>query len=261
MPYLFFRDKLIKIANFAKEGKMFKNIVPITLDKFKNKKLRPIDSFDFAKRTHLSSIMINEFPKAASVYPIVFVEDKTQENDNPEFKPVILLSLEENTNYFISPEGKWESFYIPAIIKRYPFVLARTKDDDKFAICIDEDSHLLSEVEGEALILENGDASPLLERVKKYLGQLHQMAQLTTDFCRVLKDKYLLSPLKMQVREEKTIKNISGTYAVDAKRLNELKDSDFLELRNKNFLYPIYSHMTSISQIDRLVKLRDGRNV
>jgi predicted transcriptional regulator with HTH domain len=65
----------------------------------------------------------------------------------------------------------------------------------------------------------------------------------------------------MQVREEKTIKNISGTYAVDAKRLNELKDSDFLELRNKNFLYPIYSHMTSISQIDRLVKLRDGRNV
>ena len=65
---------------------------------------------------------MHEFARAAAVYPIVFVEDKTKD----AFRPVTLLGLDAGENLFVSESGKWEASYIPAIIRRYPFALANT---------------------------------------------------------------------------------------------------------------------------------------
>jgi hypothetical protein len=233
---------------------MFKNITPITKEKHEKIKVRPIDNFDFVKDTHIASVMVHEFSRAASTYPIVFLEDKA----NDKFVPVAMLGLQEGENLFIN-ENKWNASYIPAIIRRYPFALAKTSEDGRYTVCIDESSEFVNEEEGQTLF-DNGEPAEVMERVKKYLAELQQMETFTAEFCETMKHENMYTPLNMKVRVGSEIKNISGAYVINEERFNSLNDEKFLELRAKKYIPVIYSHLSSLAQIERLVKLSDQGN-
>ena len=233
---------------------MFKTIVPITLEKHKNKKIKPINNFEFAKGVHIASVMAHEFPKVSSVYPIVFIEDKA----NDEFKPVAMLGLEQGENLFLSEDAKkWNASYIPAIIRRYPFALAKSGEENRFTVCIDETSEFLNDSEGEALFNEDNTPAPTIEKVKQYLSELHQMDLFTSQFCHFLKENNLFTPLNMKVRVKNEMKNISGAYVINEERLNSLSDEKFIDIKNKRYLSVIYSHLSSLAQIERLLGFKD----
>lgn len=196
--------------------------------------------------------MAHEFSRAASIYPIVFLEDK----DNDVFKPTVLLGLEMGENLFVQ-DGKWNASYIPAIIRRYPFALAKSSDQDRFTVCIDDDSELVNEEDGQAMFDEKGEPTEVLERVKKYLGELQAMESFTEEFCRYMASNNMFTPLNMKVRLGNEIKNISGAYIINEERLNSLSDEKFLELRNKRYLPVAFSHLASLSQIERLLGFKD----
>lgn len=235
---------------------MFNKIVPLQKELHGNLKLERINSFSFAAGVHLTGLMAAEFSRAASNYPIVFIEDaKTY-----EFMPVALLGLQQGENLFVDADGRWDATYIPAIIRRYPFVLARTDEENRFSVCIDEDCPFLgTEGEGKALFTESGEPSEVTERVKRYLRELHQMEVVTKLLCKTLKEKYMFAPLNMQVREADTVKNISGAFVIHEQRLNNMSDFDFLELRHQNFLPAIFNHLASLGQIERLAQMRQRR--
>ncbi len=235
---------------------MFKKIVAVSKEAHSDLKITPITSFEFARGYHVASVMGAEFFRAASTYPIVFVEDQVTD----EFRPVVLLGLEPDENLFVDPSGKWEAAYIPAIIRRYPFALAKTDEDGRFTVCLDQESEFLSKDEGEPLFDEEGEPGKVLENVKKYLGGLQQMEQATQELCREFKEKNMFAPLNMRLREAEKLQNITGAYAVNEQRLGNLSDKEFLELRKKNVLPLIYSHLVSLTQVERLLKLRAQRN-
>ena len=199
---------------------MFKSIAPITIEKHKNVKVKQIDNFDFAKNVNMASIMVHEFSRAASIYPIVFVEDKEKDM----FKPVALFGFEEGENLFVDENSKWKSSYVPAIIRRYPFALANTE---------------------------------VMERVKKYLAELQQMDAFTDEFCKFMVSKNMFTPLNMKIRVSNEIKNISGAYIINEERLNTLSDETYLEMRTKKYIPVVYSHLSSLSQIERLMGFKD----
>jgi len=233
---------------------MFKKIVPLQREQHSSLKLQKINSFAFAAGVHLTGIMVAEFSRAAANYPIVFIEDQK----TYEFMPVALLGLQQGENLFVNDDGTWEASYIPAIIRRYPFVLARTNEENRFSVCIDEECSFFSkDGEGSALFKEDGEPSEVTERVKQYLRELHQMEVVTKLLCKTLKEKYMFAPLNMQVREADTVKNISGAFVVHEQRLNNLSDADFLELRHQNFLPAIFNHLVSLGQIERLAVKRN----
>ncbi len=231
---------------------MFKKITPLNSERHGALKLKQDNTFHFAGGTHVASIMTSEFYRAATTYPIVFVE----EPKNDEFRPVVLLGLQPKKNLFVNAEGKWEAIYIPAILRRYPFVLARTEEDGRFAVCVDEDSGFFSETEGQPLFDGEGQPGQLLENVKKYLAQLQQMDQVTQQFCQTLKEHNLFAPLNMRVRKAESVQNITGAYAINDKRMDALSDETFLEWRKQKILPLIYNHLFSLSNIERLVQLR-----
>jgi len=232
---------------------MFNNVVPITQEKHKDKKILPISDFSFAKNLNIAAIMLHEFSRAAALYPIVFLEDKELD----QFRPMVLMGLEQGENLHVSDDGKWKSSYIPAIIRRYPFTLARATKEGQFTVCIDDNSDLISTSEGQALFAENGEQGPVLERVKKYLGELQQMEHITKEFCKFVAEKNMFTPLNMRVRQADKIKNIAGCYVINEERLNNLSDERFLEFREKRYLAPVYAHLSSLGQIERLLKLKD----
>ncbi|TPE46979.1 SapC family protein [Maribrevibacterium harenarium] len=233
---------------------MFTKLTPINKENHANLKVKAIESFEFASKFHIASVMVHEFVRAASVYPIVFLEDKAQD----EFRPVTLLSLDAGENLFVDVNGKWQASYVPAIIRRYPFALAKNPEQDSFTVCVDEDSAYVGTEEGQPLFDENGEPTAVIENVKRYLGELQQMEAFTKAFCHFLSENNLFTPLNMRVRAADQIKNVTGCYVINEERLNNLSDKKFLEIKEKRYLAPIYSHLTSLSQIERLALLKQG---
>jgi len=234
---------------------MFEKLVPVNKEQHAAKKIKQIEGFAFASQFHIASLMTHEFVRAAAIYPVVFIEDKEQD----EFRPVALMGLDSGENLFVDESGKWQASYIPAIIRRYPFALARTDQEGQFTVCIDEGSALVSEEEGRPLFNESGEPTEVLENVKRYLGELQQMDQVTRAFCKYLSENNMLTPLNMRVRDNDRIKNIAGCYVINEERLNNLSDERFVEMRNRRYLPAIYAHLVSLAQIERLVTLKDGR--
>jgi len=242
---------------FLKKGSvMFKKLVPLNKDVHADVKIKSINSFDFAKEFHIASLMVHEFARAASVYPIVFLEDKK----NDSFRPVVLLGLDAGENVFVDAKGSWQASYVPAIIRRYPFALARVEDQpDQFTVCIDEEAAVVNKDEGQALFSEQGEPTEVIEKVKKYLGEMQQMELFTLAFTEYLSEHNLFTPLNMRVNYGGQVRNVTGCYVINEERLNNVSDKRFLELREKRYLAPIFSHLTSLSQIERLAMLKEGQ--
>lgn len=234
---------------------MFQKLVPVNAERHAKLKVKQVEGFAFATGFHIASVMLHEFVRAAAIYPIVFLEDKQKD----EFKPVALLGLDANENLFVDNDGKWQASYVPAIIRRYPFALAGSGQEGRFTVCIDEDSSLVSESEGNALFDDKGEPTQVIENVKRYLGELQQMDAITQAFCKFLAENNMLTPLNMRVRDHDRIRNITGCYVINEERLNNLSDEKFLEIRGKRFLPALYAQLVSLAQIDRLVQLKDAR--
>ena len=239
-----------------RRSKLFKKLVPVTKDSHKAFKIKPVNDFDFAANVHLASLMAHEFVRAASVYPIVFIEDGSD-----GFRPVALMGLVPDQNLFVDDDGKWKASYIPAIIRRYPFALAKLGDAEQYTVCLDEESSLFSEKgDGKPLFDKEGKPSEVIENVKKYLTELQQMDQFTTRFCSFLKEQNMFTPMNMRVVDQDQLKNITGCYVVNEERLNNLSDQSFLDVKQKNFLPVIYAHLVSLSQVERLSMLKSERS-
>lgn len=234
---------------------MYKNLVPVNISRHQGKKIKQIQGFGFAANFHIASVMVHEFARVAALYPVVFLEDKDQDS----FRPVVLMGLDENENLFVNSDGKWNSSYVPAIIRRYPFALANAGQEGKFTVCIDEGSELIDDNEGVPLFDDKGEAAPALENVKRYLGELQQMNAFTNEFCKYLVAHNMLTPMNMRVRHSDQIKNINGCYVINEERLNGLSVERFMELRDKSYLAAIYAHLLSLAQVERLVQLKDER--
>lgn len=237
---------------------MFKKLVPINKEQHGGLKVKAIDTFAFANNFHIASVMVHEFVRAASVYPIVFLEDKQAD----DFRPVVLMGLDAGENLFIDDDGKWQASYVPAIIRRYPFALAKISEEEgRYTVCIDEDSDFVSKTDGDALFDDNGEGTQVIENVKRYLGELQQMEMFTEQFCKFLSENNLFTPLNMRVRAADQIKNVTGCYVINEERLNNLSDDKFLDIKSRRYLAPIYSHLTSLAQIERLALLKSGEGL
>ncbi len=233
---------------------MFQRLVPVNKEVHAYKKIGDISSFEFASKVHIAYVTMQEFTRAASIFPIVFLEDKEKD----EFRPVAMLGLQPGQNLFVDAAGKWCASYVPAIIRRYPFALAPSTDG-QYVVCIDEASSLVSDTEGAAMFDAVGAPTQVIENVKRYLSELQQMEVLTRDFCGFLAEHNMFTPLNLQVREGGNTKNISGCYVINEERLNNLSDELFLAIKNKRYLPAVYAHLISLAQTERLVKLQDER--
>ncbi len=101
-------------------------------------------NFGFAKATNAVAITSTEFVAAMRNYPIVF--------SIKESHPLVVLGLEQE-NLFVDASGNWlDGRYVPAYIRRYPFVFIAHPDGKQFVLGIDKASALLEEGgEGRAL--------------------------------------------------------------------------------------------------------------
>jgi len=218
-------------------------------------KIKDSNDYQHAKDQQVVPLIVHEFSRASAEMPIVFVKNA----DTGEFQAVALLGLSQHENLFYSAD-KWLSPYLPALITHHPFALMPTQNDEnQLQMVLKEDSHLVSKTDGEALFDNKGNETEYLTKRKNALGHYFENNHITRAFTKALSDSSLLSQqnLSLDLNGEKIA--INGIYLVDEKALNTLSDEDFLELRKKGFLAPIYSHFSSLHQLSRLAQLKSEK--
>ncbi len=233
---------------------MFINVVPITEAQHRQVRIRPLTHYEFTRKLNLATVMVNELPQAAMLYPVTFI--KVGEGAEERYRLVAIFGLEAEQNLFLNAAGEWQAHYIPAILRRYPFALGQADaTGENYAICLDMASDLVNESEGEPLFAVAGGETPLMANVKKFLSELQQMEQLTQQFCQQLNELGLIRPLTLQLKQGDKSRNITGLFAVNEDALNNLADESFLKLRQQRALGLIYAHLASIANFNKLIRM------
>jgi hypothetical protein len=173
------------------------------------------------------------------------------------------VGLRDRQNLMVDAQGRWAGgTYVPAFARRYPFVLARTDNDDKLTVCIDEVYPGLSTERGEPLFNSDGSETPYLKRVLEFLQLFHAEAQRTAAFAARLKELGLLVPKVIHIDRGGERQSVNGVWIVDATKLRGIDDARVVELYRSGYLSWIEAHLLSLGSLSRLVaRLGDAAKV
>lgn len=227
---------------------------PVPLDKNTHKNLRVKQSdfdFTFAQKVHSVILAEVEFMPASRDYPIVFTR-----TEDGRVVPIALLGVRDAENLFVT-NGKWRpNTYIPAFVRRYPFIPAEA-DDEKLTVCIDDKYAGFSLDAGEPLFDEQGEPASLLNQAIALMQDYHAECKRTEQFTRMLGDLNLFKEVSIQIEmKDGTRFALSGVLMIDeTKWLKEVKCTDVWDLYIAGHLPSIYAHLFSQANLARLVDL------
>ena len=235
---------------------------PVPLDPAQHLKRRivPLADYSIARELHAVHITATEFPQAALEFPIVFVETGNSDGaGRPEMTPAALLGLSHGENLYVDG-GRWDARYIPASIRRYPFLTATLPGADGVNVLVDDAWIGFGEHAGEPLFEADATPAPALRRAMDFLERYAHEAERTRAFCERLRRLGVLKEMKA----EATLPNgqsisVDGFHTVDEDRLRAFPDDTVLELWRNGMLMLIQLHLVSLANIRHLVNRKAVR--
>ena len=217
-------------------------------------RVRPLNgNYRFAAATNSVPLAAVEFFDAAREYPIVFTE-----GDKPF--PTILTGVRNQENLLVGDDGSWQGRYVPAFVRRYPFVLSERADSKDFSVYIDEGYDGINAEGGERLFNDDGSHTLMFKQALEFLSQFQGEVERTSRFAERLKELDLLVSRRLEVkRPDDAPLVLQGFYVIDEARLQALDDTVLLGLARSGELAWIYAHLMSLSNVgilaDRLAKV------
>lgn len=234
----------------------YRDVVALSRERHKGWYIDADQGYAFSADSNSIYIAASEFGAVAREYAIVFARD-----GNGNAVPAAVLGLEKDQNLMIDKAGAWQGNYVPAYLRRYPFILAReSEQSEQFTVCIDESySGFNTAQEGQQLITDAGEHGELLSNSVKFLQEFHQHTQITTNFCDAIDKAGLLDSMQANISlNSGATYSLSGFLAVTRDKLKALPGDQIKELLEKDYLDLIYWHMHSLNNIDRLMRLVDN---
>lgn len=228
--------------------KLYEDAVPVSAERHAGLCVDPGAGYAFARNTNAVPLMTVEFAKAAAHYPIVFVQTGGQ------VVPVALLGLAERQNLFIRPDGQWDDAYIPAFVRRYPFIFAGDPGGERLTVCIDE-SFAGCNRDGVGDALFDAQApTPYLQRVLSFLAEYQLQYQATVALTGELRARSLLEPVRADVRlAGGHASSLGGFMTVARARLMQLEGDVAADMLRKGWLEALYLHLFSLERLGDLV--------
>ena len=229
---------------------------PEPLDAERHAKLgmkRMATPFSFAAKQHFVPLHVGEFGPAGVSYPIIFAGDA--------YSPLAVMGLQEGENLYIDDKGGFRAgCYVPAFIRRYPFVGARDDNMQRTVICIDRSADLWTEDNPDVMLFENGQPTEFTKSCIDFCGQFDQDRARTDNFVELLKslDLFETKQTTFTPRDPNTGAAaapvlIAEYYAVSEAKLHALPHDKYIELRDNGALQQIYAHVMSLFGWDRII--------
>ena len=229
----------------------YEHPVPLNRVEHKDLRMKAVPNVKFAMNAHSVPLTGVEFGIAARDLLIVFAGTSVTDAG-----PVALLGLRQNENLYVDADGQWSpDTYVPAFVRRYPFVLAEkpagTEGDD-FTVFLDEAYEGFSTAEGEALFKDDGSETEMLNNAVRFLGEFQQHVSRTHWFMEQLRKHNLLEPRNIRLEKDGKSINLNGLFVVNEERLRALDEKTTHEFLREGVFGWIYAHLLSLSNIDRV---------
>jgi hypothetical protein len=228
------------------EALFYKRVVPLNDKIHAGLRVRGVTSHAYAAATNSVPLLGSEFFECAREYPIIFTRSADK------VAPIALLGLRDSENLFVDATGKWDARYIPAFVRRYPFVPGNGAGGE-LLVCIDEASPCFDQTDGEVLFAD-GKPTAQLEHAMKFLNEFHQAATATEQFAQRLDQLGLLRQADSvaQLNDGSQFR-LNGLHVVDESRLRALPPEIIQEMFANGALGLIYAHLISLGNLAALV--------
>jgi hypothetical protein len=208
--------------------------------------------FAFAATTHLVPLTVTEFQPAGLTYPVIFV--------GAEYTPVGVMGLREGVNLYLTAGAPSDpEAYVPAYVRRYPFVFAADQTGDRMILCIDRKAELFDENGGEMPLFEGTEPSEYTKNAMEFCREFETERRRTEEFVALLKGLDLFE-VKQAVFTPRNPDGSTGEpqvmaeyFAVSEEKLGKLPQDKLAELMANGALQQIYAHIMSLIGWERLV--------
>jgi hypothetical protein len=220
----------------------YERAVPVSKERHADWSVETGKDYTFARHVNAVPLLAAEFASAAAEYAIVF----TGKDD--AIMPAVLLGVRNDENVYLTEDGGWQAKYIPAFVRRYPFVFSSSGDGQTFTLCLDEEfAGCNREGRGQPLFSDEKEAAPYLERMLTFTKNFQAQYGPTAGFCKKLANLDLLDPMKARMKSSAGKEmSLGGFMAVNRDRLKELPGEIVSELVKTNELELIHTHLLSM---------------
>jgi len=235
---------------------------PVALDSAKHRATRlarPVDDWSVAADLNAIFVASVEFGDVCAEYPIVFVNAGNDAQGKLQVAPIAVFGLGDKQNLY-AEGGKWRAHYVPALLRAYPFGIAR-QDETRVVVIMDEGFAGWSTTDGQALFDDAGQPTPFLAGMRDQLEKIEIEIQRTRLFGSLLVEADLLSPMRFDATlpTGKTL-SVDGFLTVDEKKFAALPDAKVLEMHKNGALGLIHAHQISLRHMRRLVEWHVARD-
>jgi SapC len=227
----------------------YTNPIALNSETHRNLKIKPSsEGLKFSGNTNSVLLAGVEFPEACKHFPIVFAKVAEQ-----QVLPVALLGFRDLENLFVDASGQWTSAYVPAYVRRYPFVLGKAGTGEQLAVCIDESYPGFGADEGQPLFNDEGEPTEYLKGVLAFLQDYQAQLERTDKFLQALRECDLLVEVAANVNlAGGESVSLAGLMMVDERKLQALPEEQILRLFRSGDLAWVFSHLISLSNFNRM---------
>ncbi len=231
---------------------LYKNVEPLNREKHAKYGVNQVsEPFNFLKEWHFVPAVVGEFAIASGSYPIVFLGEKKL--------PVIVMGLRSGKNVYVQDNGQFDpDHYVPAYVRRYPFVSATNPGAQNSTVCIDVDAEFVTAENPELPFFDaSGEPTDYTKQAIEYVSAFENDARVTEAFTERLIASGLLEKKDVKVANPQDANNpvpVADYFGVSQEKLMALP-ADELERMNKNGdLGAIYAHLVSLQRWERILR-------
>ena len=244
-------ETAVEADSEAPHWPLFYNMpVPLSLERHGDRSINLERRFGFAANTNMVPVNMQEFSRVAIAYPIVFTESAPA-------SAIAILGLRQGQNLFVDDAGAWDGgVYVPAYVRRYPFIFSTGQEDEQLVLCVDEADDLIVDgtgAENTQAIYDGEEASETIKKMLEFCAAFHRQSLATREFVDELESRDLFRPGTVTITNESGEQfNLRGFRIIDETKFNALPDEAFLEFRRKGWLHAITSHLVSVQNLAAL---------
>ena len=234
------------MASAPKPLPLFYNgLEPLSSQLHADYRAKPQDKAPFLVGQHAIPITVDEFALAQRFMPIVF-----SSGDEPI--PLALMGLNEGVNVFVDNEGALldNTLYVPAYIRRYPYMLAKlTPDAQELSLCFDPTYDAIGKLDDGEALFADGQPTEFTKNVLQFNEMFEQAGARTQAFMTELKDSNLLMEGKVTIQPQGVDKPFvyRGFQMVDETKLVDLRGDALRKMSQSGMLPLLYAHLFSLA--------------
>ncbi|WP_375403309.1 SapC family protein [uncultured Sphingomonas sp.] len=223
----------------------YNGLEPLSSETHATWRVRPQDSAPFLIGQHAVPITVDEFPLVQRHMPIVF-------SVGEESVPIALMGLNEGVNVFIDDEGKLRdtTFYVPAYIRRYPYMLARLRPDaQELSLCFDPTADSIGAFDDGEPLFSDGQPSEATKAILQFNETFEQAGGRTQAFMKELKETELLMDGEVTIQPDGAAQPFvyRGFQMINEEKLADLRGDQMRKMGKSGMLPLLYAHLFSLS--------------